>query len=94
MSERRHPVAADGFAHDVGERRRAHRRFDLQRGERAREPGHMAGLIDKPAVAYLADLIDRVGELKAAVFHVDGGFGVRQIAAVDVDDAGHGALAP
>ena len=69
-----HAVAADGFAHDVGQRRGAHWRFDLERGKRAREPGHMAGLIDEPAVAHLADLVDGVGELKAAVFHVDGGF--------------------
>ena len=74
-----------------GQRRGAHRRGDAELGERARQPCHVPRLVDEAAVAHLADLVDGVGELEAAVLDVDGGFGVRQIAAVDVDDAGHGA---
>ncbi len=49
----------------------------------------MPRLVDQPPALDLAHLVDRVGELEPAVLGVHGGLGVGQIAAVDVDDAGH-----
>jgi len=48
-----------------------------------------AALVDQPATAHLADFIDAVGELIAAVLDVHRCRAMRQIAAVDEGDAGH-----
>ncbi len=60
---------------------------DLQLGKRARQPRHVARLVDEMAAAHLAHLVDGVGELEAAIFDVHGRLRVRHVAAVDVDDA-------
>jgi hypothetical protein len=44
------------------------------------------------AVAHLAHLVDGIAELEAAVLNVDRGLGIGEVAAVDVDDAGHESL--
>ena len=49
----------------------------------------VAPLVDQAAAPHLADFIDAVGELIAAILDVDLGVAERQIAAVDVSDAGH-----
>ena len=72
------------------QRRVRHRSRDLQFAERAVQPRHMAALIDQAPAPHLADFIDAVGELIAAVLDGDLGVVARQIAAVDVCDAGHG----
>ena len=47
----------------------------------------MTALIDEAPSPHLADLVDAVGELIAAVLDMDGGVAARHISAVDVSDA-------
>jgi hypothetical protein len=51
----------------------------------------MARFVDEVAALDLDDLVDRIGELKAAILNVNRGVSVRQVSAIDVDDAGHAA---
>jgi hypothetical protein len=46
-------------------------------------------LVDEVPAPNLADFVNAVGELKAAVLDGHSGRGVRQITAVDVGDVGH-----
>ena len=69
----RDAVAADHLAQDDAERRRRHRPADAEFAERAVEPRHVPPLVDQPAAAHLADLVDAVGELIAAILDVDRG---------------------
>jgi hypothetical protein len=80
------------FAHDHAERSRRHRLLDAKLVERALEACHVTPLIDDAATPYLADLVDAVGELVAAVFDMDRGVAARNIPAVDVGNAGQGRL--
>ena len=48
-------------------------------------------LIDEAPTAHLADLVDGIGELKAAVLCVDGCLLIWRVAAVDINEAGHDA---
>ena len=82
-------VARQHFAQHDAERALCHRHADAQFGERALQPFEVAPLVDEAAVPHLADFIDAVGELIAAVLDMDRGVAHRQIAAVDVGDAGH-----
>src|SRR6185437_11045542 len=50
---------------------------------------HVAPLVDQTPAPYLANLVDAVGKLVAAVLDRDARFGVRQIAAVHICNAGH-----
>ena len=84
-----HAIAPHGFAHHDRQRRRRHRARDAQFGERAIEPRHMTALVDQTPCPHLADFVDAVGELIAAVFDRDHGVGMRQIAAIDVGNARH-----
>jgi hypothetical protein len=47
----------------------------------------VAALIDKTPAPHLADFIDTVGKLIAAVFDMDGGVAVGNVAAVHVSNA-------
>ena len=58
-------------------------------GERALQPLDVPPLVDEAPAPHLADFIDAVGELIAAILDMDLGVAHRQIAAVDVGDAGH-----
>ena len=49
----------------------------------------VAALVDQAAAPHLADFVDAVGELVAAILDMDHGVAQRQIAAVDIGDAGH-----
>jgi hypothetical protein len=49
----------------------------------------MPGQIDDVAETDLANLIDAVGELIAAVLNMHGGIGVADIASVDIGNARH-----
>ncbi len=69
------------------ERGERHRLGDAQFTQRALQPRQMTRRVDQPAVADLADLIDAVGELIAAILDVDAGVARRQIAAVDIGNA-------
>ena len=60
------------------ERGGRHRAGDLQFAERTVEPRHVAALVDQLASPHLADLVDAVGELIAAV--VDRDFGLARAA--------------
>ena len=82
-------VAAHDLAHDDAQRGRRHRPDDPQFAKRTGEPRHVAALVDQPAAAHLADLVDAVGKLVAPVLDVHHGVGVRQVAAVDVGDPRH-----
>ena len=84
-----HPVAANAFAHHDRQRRLRHRHLDAQLVERAAQAGHVAPGIDDAAAAHLADFVDPVGELVAAIFDVGGGCVPRQIATVHIGDARH-----
>ena len=55
--------------------------------ERTLQPCHVAPLVDDAAVPDLADLVDAVGELIAAILDVDRGLPQRQVAAVHIGDA-------
>src|SRR6266498_2757919 len=50
----------------------------------------MPPLVDQPAVPHLADLVDAVGELVAAILDVDRSLAVGNIAAVHIGNARHG----
>jgi hypothetical protein len=52
----------------------------------------MAALINQVTAPHLTDFIDAVRKLVTAVFYGDFGVAARQIAAVDIGDAGHGDL--
>src|SRR5262245_32530389 len=55
----------------------------------------MATLVDQPPSPHLADLVNSVGELVAAVLDMDDGVTVRHVTAIDVGDARHvGGLVP
>ena len=77
------------FTEHDAERLDRHRHRDAQFAERALQPRDVAALVDQPPAAHLADFIDAVGELIAAVLDMDFGLAERQIAAVYVGDAGH-----
>ena len=64
-------VAAHDLAQHDAQRRRAHRPRDAELAERALEPRHVPRLVDQPAAANLADLVDAVGELVAAILDMD-----------------------
>jgi len=67
-------------------------RRDPKLGQRALEAVEMQPLVDQPPVADLADLVDAIGELVAAILDMDGGIGVTDIAAVDIGEARHSAV--
>ena len=54
----------------------------------------MPPLVHQPAAEHLADLIDAVGELIAAILHMHARVAVGEIASVDVGDAGHDRAGP
>ena len=54
----------------------------------------MALQVAKPPAQRLDDLIDAVGELQAAIFDRDHGRTNRLVTAIDVGNAGHGAVGP
>ncbi len=85
-------VARHHLAQHDAERARRHRHADAQFGERALQPLEMAPLVDQATAPHLADFIDAVGELIAAILDMDLGVAHRQIAAVDVGYAGHWAI--
>ena len=84
-----HAVAANDFVQHDAERGRLHRHGDAKLGERELKPRHMPALVDQVTAPHLADFIDAVGELIAAVLDVDARGGERNVAAVDIGDAGH-----
>src|SRR6185437_7283792 len=84
-----HAVAPDDLAHHRLERRLAHRPGDAQLAERAAEPLQMRGLVDEIAASDRDHLVNRVGKLEAAILDMDARRTVRDIAAVDISDAGH-----
>jgi len=82
-------VAAHDLVQDGRQRRLRHRHGDAQFRQRAPQPFQVAAFVDQPTLADLADLVDAVGELIAAVLDVDRRRRERTIAAVDIGDAGH-----
>jgi hypothetical protein len=55
--------------------------------ERALEACQVAPLVDDAAAPHLADFVDAVRELVAAILDMDGGCPLRQITTVHVSDA-------
>ena len=66
-----------------------HRRPDLQFTQRALEPREVTALVDQPTLPHLADFVDGVAELVAAILDMHHGLAQRQIATVDVSYSGH-----
>jgi len=82
-------VARHHFAQDHAERRDRHRHADAQLAERALQALDMTLLVDEAASPHLADFIDAVGKLVAAILDMDLGIAQREVAAVDVSNPGH-----
>src|SRR5207253_2203069 len=85
-------VAGDDLSQDDTERRTAHRPGDGKLAERSPEPVEVARLVDEAPAEHLANLVDAVAELVAAVLHVDAGIGERVIAAVHIGDTAHAPI--
>ncbi len=49
----------------------------------------MAALVDQVSGAHFAHFIDAIGELEAAILHMDGGVAMGHVAAVHIGNAGH-----
>ena len=58
--------------------------------QRPREPRQMPRLVDQRAAPDLADFVDAVAEIQRAIVDGNAGFGVRDVAAIDISDATHG----
>ena len=85
-----HPVARDRLPqHDAPSAASDMGAAIFKAVERALQPLHVTALVDQPPVPDLADLIDAIGKLIAAVLDMDRGFAIRPIAAVDIGDAQH-----
>jgi hypothetical protein len=82
-------VAPRHLAQHDEQRRPSHRRRHAQFGERTVEPVEMAGGVDQRPVADFADLVDRVGELEAAILDVHRALAMGNVTAVDIGDAAH-----
>jgi hypothetical protein len=82
-----HPVSPDAFAHHDRERGLRHRHLDAELLQRALEAGQVAALVDDAAAPHLADLVDAIRELVAAVLDMDRSCALRQIATVHIGDA-------
>src|SRR6266545_846616 len=87
-----HAVPPDAFAHHEPQGRWCHRPGDLQLTERAPQAIEVAPLVDHPAAPDLAQLVNAVGELVAAILDMDHGVAPRQIATVDIGNARHREL--
>ena len=82
-----HPVSPYAFVHHDREGGLRHRHLDAELLERALEAGHVAALIDHAAAPHLADLVDAIRELVAAILDMDRSCALRQIATVHIGDA-------
>ena len=82
-----HAVACHRLAQDDAEHIAMHRHRDAQLFQRAFKPVHVAARVDQPPAPHLADLVDAVGELVAAVLDVDLRGAMRHVAAVHIGDA-------
>src|SRR5262249_11665295 len=87
-----HAVARDCFTQHHAQRRIRHGSGHVQRLERAVQARHVPPFVDQVPVADLADLVNAVGKLIAAVFDVDHRVVIRAVASVDVGDAQHESL--
>ena len=86
-------LRAHGLAQHDAERRCATSACAMRSSSSERSSRvHVAALVDQAAAPHLADFVDAVGELVAAVLDMDAGVRERQIAAVDIGDAGHRCL--
>jgi hypothetical protein len=84
------PIARDHFLEDHSERARGYRHADLQFAKGALESFKVAPLVNQPTAPHLANFINPVGKLVAAILDVNFGVVERQITAIDVGNAGHG----
>src|SRR5262249_15398490 len=82
-------IASDHVAHDDAKRARGHRHANAQLAKRPFKPFKMAALVDQAAGPDLTDFIDTIAELITAILDMHFGICERQIAAIDVSDAGH-----
>src|SRR5262249_53754526 len=83
------PVPPHALAQHDRKRGLRHGHVDAKLIKRASEPRQVAPLIDHACAPYLADFIDAIGELVAAVLDMDGSRAVRQVAAVHIGNARH-----
>ena len=82
-------IARHHLAQNDPERGGRHRHADANFIERALQAIEVPPLVNQPATAHLADFVDCVGELVAAILDVDLGIAKWQITAVDVGDPRH-----
>ena len=62
--------------------------------QRAVQPRQVPGKVQQLALQHARHLVDRVGQLVAAVLDMHAGVGMREIASVDIGYARHGFLIP
>jgi hypothetical protein len=82
-------IARHDLAQNDAKRGGRHRHADANFIERAFQAGEVSALVNQPAATHLANFVDGVSELVAAIIDMDLGVAERQIAAVDVGDARH-----
>ena len=82
------PIARDHFVENHFDRTRGHRHADLQFAKGALEAFKVPPLVNQPAAPHLANFINPVGKLVAAILDVNFGAVERQITAIDVGNTG------
>ena len=80
-------VAAHGFRHHMAKCGAAHRHRHLDRAQRAFQTFEMFRFVDEESAGNAADFIHGIAKLKPAIFDVNRGRTVAQIAPVDICDA-------
>ena len=87
-----HVIAAQHFADDLRQGRAAHGHVHGKLVERAFQTVQVPGQIDDETMPYLADLVDAIGELEAAVLHVHRCLVMAKIASVHIGNSRHVGL--
>jgi hypothetical protein len=82
-------IAAERLANDMDQRRAVHRPGDPQLTERTVETIEMPGQIDDQPMTNLANLIDAIGKLKAAIFDVNHGVAVSDVTTIHIGYSRH-----
>ena len=83
------PIAAHRLAQDDGQGRAAHRHGNAKFGKAALEPGEVPLGVGQLAVEQGPHLVDRVGQLVAAVLDVHHGLAVPHELPVHIGDTPH-----
>ena len=82
-----HAIAVEAFAHDDSQRSIGHGHWDAKLMQRAAQARDVALLVDDMAVADLADLVDTIGELVAAILDMDHGLSAGKVSSIHIGAA-------